>query len=313
MIYSKPALLYNEQADLLISRGLIADRVLLIERLKAVNYYRLSGYLHTFRIIDTDGQRLDLYLPGTNFTTVWRRYVFDRQLRLLVLDGIERVEIAMKTRLTHDFCRRYGAFGYLESQNLPRLAPLQHADFLRRVADETLRSREDFIKHFSSKYGDSHEYLPLWMAVEIMSYGSVLTLFHGMAESELKQVAAGFGLKLPLLDSWITTLNYIRNICAHHGRLWNRELGIKPKIPFKDQYPDWHTPIPTPADRIFSVLTILRYFLSQIAPQSKWQDRLERLLSEYSEIPLEFMGFPKNWKGHAVWKFNVSVNEKDAE
>jgi abortive infection bacteriophage resistance protein len=305
MIYSKQALSYAEQADLLLSRGLIADRSLLIERLKAVNYYRLSGYLHTFRKIDTDGQRIDLYLPGTNLTTVWRRYVFDRQLRLLVLDGIERVEIAMKTRLTHDFCRKYGAFGYLEPQNLPRLAPVHHADFLRRVEEETSRSREDFVGHFLSKYGDSHEYLPLWMAVEVMSYGSVLTLFHGMAESELKHVARGFGLKLPLLDSWITTLNYIRNICAHHGRLWNRELGVKPKIPYSNIYPEWHNPVPTPADRIFSVLTILHFFIAKIAPQSKWPERLRELLAEFPDMPLEFMGFPEEWNRHTIWNYHA--------
>jgi len=236
---------------------------------------------------------------------VWRRYVFDRQLRLLVLDGIERVEIAMKTRLTHNFCQKYGGFGYLEAKNLPKLCPQQYTDFLQRIKDETSRSKEDFVVHFHNKYGDTHEFLPLWMAVEIMSYGSVLTLFHGMADSELKQVAAEFGLRLPLLDSWITTLNYIRNICAHHGRLWNRELGVKPKIPFANTYPEWHIPVPTPAHRIFSILTILRYFLTFVAPQSRWPNRLVKLLSEYPEIPLDFMGFPPDWKNHAVWNHHA--------
>lgn len=231
MIYSKSALSYAAQADLLLSRGLIADQALLVKRLKSVNYYRLSGYLHTYRETTADGQRLDSFRPGTDFTTVWQRYVFDRQLRLLVLDGIERVEI--------------------------------------------------------------------------MSYGSVLTLFHGMVDSERKQVATEFGLRLPHLDSWITTLNYIRNICAHHGRLWNRELGVKPKIPFVDTYPDWHIPVPTPADRIFSVLTILHYFSACIAPQSQWPDRVVKLFSEYSEIPFDFMGFPPDWKNHVVWNLHV--------
>jgi len=294
MIYSKPALSYDEQADLLISRGLIADRQILIERLRSVNYYRLSGYLHTFRIIDSEGNRLDTYLPGTDFNLVWRRYVFDRQLKLLILDGIERIEIAIKTRITHDFCKKYGAFGYLEHKNLPRLKAKQHEEFLERIQEETSRSREDFVTHFFDKYGDQHKFLPLWMAVEIMSYGTVLTLFHGMAESQLKPIARGFGLKLPLLDSWITTLNYIRNICAHHGRLWNKELGVKPKIPLKEFYPDWHIPVNTPANRIFSVLTILHYFLRYIAPQSRWPARLKALLAEFPEIPLDL------WDSHRI-------------
>jgi len=301
MQYLKPALTYSEQADLLLSRGLIAERTLLIERLSSVNYYRLSGYLHTFRKMAPNGQRLEEYYPGTSLDAVWRRYVFDRQLRLLVLDGIERVEIALKTRLTHDFCHTHGAFGYLEPSNLPRLSSQRHSDFLKRVKDETERSREDFVIHFFNKYGDCHDYLPLWMAVEIMSYGTVLTLFHGMKEKELKRVSAEFGLNLPLMDSWISTLNYIRNICAHHGRLWNRELGVKPKIPSIDKYPEWHIPVVTPPNRVFSVLTVLRSLLENVAPEQVAQNRLERLLSEYTDIPLAFMGFPADWRNHAVW------------
>jgi len=312
MQYLKPALTYSQQADLLTSRGLIADRQLLVKRLSSVNYYRLSGYLHTFRRMAPNGQRLDVYYPGTSLDTVWRRYIFDRQLRLLVLDGIERVETALKTRLTYSFCQTYGPFGYLDSRNLPKLGREQHEGFIKRVKDETYRSREDFVVHFGNKYGNCHDNLPLWMAVEIMSLGSVLTLFHGMAEKELKPVATEFGVNLPLLDSWITTLNYIRNICAHHGRLWNRELSIRPKIPTVDKFPDWHIPVNTPANRIFSVLTVLRYLLTNVAPQSKWQDRLEKLLFDYSDIPLKFMGFPNDWRSHAVWVFCIQKKMESA-
>lgn len=292
----------------MLARGLIADRNLLIDRLKSVNYYRLSGYLHTFRQTDAEGQRLDSYYPETHFSAVWRRYTFDRQLRLLTLDGIERIEIALKTRITHDHSMKYGPFGYLEATSLPRLSAQRHQDFLQRVQEETDRSREDFVSHFFDKYGDRHTHLPLWMAVEVMSYGSILTLFHGMAEKDLKVVAAGFGLNLPLLDSWITTLNSIRNICAHHGRLWNRELGVKPKIPFVSRFPEWHSPVPTEAHRIFCVLTIIKYFHGYVAPQSTWPDRLKRLLEEYAEIPLRFMGFPVDWQDHAIWNQNSRQN-----
>jgi len=312
MEYSKSPRSYAEQADLLQARGLIADRGLLIERLKSVNYYRLSGYLHTFRQMDAEGRRLDSYHPGTLFASVWRRYTFDRQLRLLTLDGIERIEIALKTRITHDHSLKHGPFGYLDPSKLPRLTSQRHQEFLNRVHEETERSREDFVTHFSDKYGDRHTHLPLWMATEVMSYGSVLTLFHGMAEKDLKKVAADFCLNLPLLDSWITTLNSIRNICAHHGRLWNRELGVKPKIPFIARFPEWHSPVPTRANRIFSVLTIIKYFLGYIAPQSKWPDRLKCMLEEYSEIPLNFMGFPIDWQNHSIWNPNSSQNRNKA-
>jgi abortive infection bacteriophage resistance protein len=301
MTYSKPPMTYEEQADILIGRGLIADRDTLISRLRAVNYYRLSGYLHTYRLIGPDGKRQDEYRAGTALDEVWNRYCFDRQLRLAILDGIERIEVAMKTQLTYVHSHGYGPFGYLNPGSLPRLSPQAHSAFVQRVVEETGRSREDFVGHFFEKYGDSHRFLPLWMAVEIMSFGSVLTIFHGMAEKDLKGIARGYGLNLPLLDSWVTALNGVRNLCAHHARVWNRELGSKPKIPYAKEYPSWHFPVPTPPERIFSILTIEKYFLDRIAPQSRWSGRLKDLLASNPDIPTRFMGFPDNWQDHGVW------------
>lgn len=302
MEYTKPPLTYQEQAELLIYRGLIADKSILIQRLQAVNYYRLSGYLYTFRMKDKNGCSLNQYYPGTSLDMVWRRYTFDRQLRLLVLDGIERIEVALKTKITHNFTLTYGPFGYLDKNNLPNLTIDKHEQLLERIRQETDRSKEDFVQHFKNKYGDQHHDLPLWMAVEIMSYGTFLNFYNGIAEHERKAAAQDFKLILPLLDSWVLTLSVIRNICAHHGRLWNRQLGVKPKIPRQDKYPDWHIPVATPSDRLFSVLTIIKYLLHFIAPQSAWPKRLVQLLSDYGDIPLNFIGFPENWLEHALWQ-----------
>ena len=302
MEYTKPPLTYQEQAELLITRGLIADKTILIQRLQSVNYYRLSGYLYPFRMKDQSGCQLDQYLPDTTLEKVWRRYTFDRQLRLLVLDGIERIEVALKTKITQNFSLKYGPFGYLYKNNLPRMSDDKHKNLIKSIRQETDRSKkEDFVEHFKNKYGDQHHDLPLWMAVEIMSFGTFLSFYNGIASHERKAAAQEFDLVLPLLDSWILTLNVIRNICAHHGRLWNRELGVKPKIPRQDKYPNWHIPVATPPDRLFSVLTIIKYLLHYIAPQSAWPKRLANLLSEYTDIPLNFMGFPENWRTHALW------------
>jgi abortive infection bacteriophage resistance protein len=115
MKYSKPALPFSDQADLLLKRGMVADRDELIERLESVNYYRLSAYWHTFRRVNSDDLK-----PGTSFETVWKRYVFDRQLRLLVMDAIERVEIALRTQLVNRHSLAFGAFGYLDRTALRR-------------------------------------------------------------------------------------------------------------------------------------------------------------------------------------------------
>lgn len=111
MKFIKHALSFEKQAELLLSRGLIADKPDLIAKLKSVNYYRLSGYLYPFK-----QQNSENYKDGTDFTEIWNRYRFDRKLRFLVLDGIERIEVALKTDIAFEFSHLYGPFGYLNKQ-----------------------------------------------------------------------------------------------------------------------------------------------------------------------------------------------------
>ncbi|MDA3939176.1 MAG: Abi family protein [Spirochaetia bacterium] len=156
MIYEKKYLSFEEQADLLISRGLECEPIELIKKLESVNYYRLSGYLFPFRQKNSDN-----YYPGTKLSVVWDRYRFDRQLRFLVLDGIERIEVALKTDIAYEFSRQYGPFSYLENVNLPLMKEDKHTTMIKSIDHETKRSKDIFVRHFFNKYGDSHEFLPL--------------------------------------------------------------------------------------------------------------------------------------------------------
>jgi len=294
--YEKPPLTFDAQADQLISRGLITDKTLLVDRLKHVNYYRLSGYLFPYR------QEDNTFKPGTTFEKVWHRYSFDRHLRLVVMDAIERIEVSVRTQLIYELAQSTGAFGYTDQDSLPNLKPDDYTRWIGEITKETLRSREMFVHHFRKKYGDSHEFLPLWMAGEIVSFGCTFTMYKGVSASIRNPLAAFYGVSEDVLTSWLQTINVIRNVCAHHSRLWNRELGVKPFIPRKNKYPQWHTPVEIPQNRIFGVLTILHYFLTIIAPQSKWKSRLYTLLNEYPEISRWSMGFPDNWKESPLWK-----------
>ncbi len=297
MIYDKPALTLDQQADQFIRRGMQGDRELMKARLAAVNYYRLSGYWYPFRRAD------DTFRPDTTFETVWQRYAFDRRLRLLVMDAIERVEIAVRSQLAYHHAHAHGAFGYTDDPTaLPKLTGDQRVDFVRHARKETDRSHERFVEHFHTKYGDSHDDLPVWMATEIMSFGTVLTFYRGASHQVKQDVASAFGMPEAVFDSWLLTLNTARNICAHHGRLWNRENGVKPIIPRIDVYPDWHTPVKVENRRVFAVLTICRLCLGRIAPQSGWPTRLRALLDEFPAIPRPDMGFPANWADCPIWK-----------
>lgn len=114
-------------------------------------------------------------------------------------------------------------------------------------------------------------------------------------------LAHHFNLYTPVLESWLHTLLYIRNLCAHHARLWNRELAIRPKIPAYRHHPDWHQPTSIDNTRVFAVLTLCRFLLEEIAPQSEWQTRLVALLNKYPDIPLVSMGFPRRWEESPIW------------
>ena len=295
MEYEKDYLSFIEQADLLISRGLECEQEELIKRLESVNYYRLSGYLFPFKQEDSDN-----YYPGSKLSVIWDRYRFDRQLRFLVLDGIERIEVALKTVIAYEFSSQYGPFGYLEKTNLPLMKEENHLKMLKSINHETKRSKDMFVKHFFEKYGDTHEYLPLWMAVEIMSFGTILSFFRGLPTTIKQEISSKFNIHDKVLESWLTSLNAVRNICAHHSRLWNRELGYKPIIPVKNN--NWNKPFRIKNNSIFGILSIINYMLDIIIPSSKWNKRLGTLLTNFPEIPLKDMGFPKDWKKHEVWK-----------
>lgn len=147
----------------------------------------------------------------------------------------ERMEIAVRCRMAYEHAHAYGQFAYADDPaTLPKLGTRDLAGFLEHVREETARSKETFVSHFQAKYGDCHPCLPVWEAAEVV------------------------------LLSWLLTLNAIRNICAHHGRLWNRTLGVKPYIPRAAQYPDWHYPAEIGNAKAFGVLTICGHCLGKV-------------------------------------------------
>lgn len=140
------------------------------------------------------------------------------------------------------------------------------------------------------------------MVTEVMSFGSMLTFYRNSSRKVKTAVASKFGMPHRVFESWLLTLNTIRNVCAHHSRLWNREFGLKTIIPRLGDYPDWHTPVKVENKRIFAVLTICRHCLARVAPQSKWMERLEALLTAFPTVPMANMGFPANWKNCPIWQ-----------
>ena len=149
MKYLKQALTFEIQADQLIARGLNADRIELIQRLRAVSYYRLAGYLHPYRLKENE-ELSDRFAEGATLAEVWRRYCFDRRLRGLVMDAIERIEVSVRTQLVYHFTYTFGPFGYWDQSNLPKLKVAEYLEWRKSLCEETLRTKEPFKKHFQA-------------------------------------------------------------------------------------------------------------------------------------------------------------------
>ncbi|MBR2358473.1 MAG: Abi family protein [Lentisphaeria bacterium] len=291
--YNKPPLSAEQQADLLISRGLqVKCRERLVALLENISYYRLSAYLYPFRI---PGQ--ENYRDGTSFDEIYRRYAFDRRLRILIFDALERVETALKARIISVFVKNHGAFGYLEKENFNSFDDDNFEKFLSAIDSEVRRSKEVFVAHYRQKY--TNEHLPLWMVAEVVSFGTIFTMYRNMHHQEKKAVASSFDLPVAILESWLHTMNHVRNICAHHARLWNRRLGIIPKRPNGKSFSFWTD---FDNEKPFFVLLMLSYLLKFCAPTTNWHKRIEALTKEFECLPLPRIGFVPNWQQHSLWK-----------
>lgn len=300
MEYIKPWLSYENQADLLEKRGLVFDRADLVMRLSEVGYYRLSGYWYIFK--QNQKPNDESFIEGTDFSDIWDLYTFDRQLRLTVLNAIERVEIYMRSQLAYRLAEVSGPFGFLERSSLPNIDQSKYGHFLSRCFTAYDRSKAMFAEHFKKEYGDKHGLPPYWILVNIMDFGMMLTLFRAAPEGVKKGIAKDLMVPVEVLDSWLLTINTARNICAHHDRLWNRRLGNRVKIPRKPRYPEWHTPYKVNNSSTFTLLTILSFLLESIAPSTSWHECTIELLSTRSEDELKRMGFSVGWQFCPIWK-----------
>ena len=298
--YIKPWLTYDQQADLLASRGMLFDRAELVAHLESVGYYRLSGYWHIFRL-EPEGPD-ESFAPGTDFSRIWDLYSFDRNLRLSALDAVERVEVCLRSKLAYELAEASGPFGFLERSSLPNMSQQTYGRFMSRCFSCYDRSKATFIDHFKRSYGDAHGLPPYWTLVNVLDFGGMLTLFRGSPDPVKRSIADGFDVPPEVLESWLLTLNTVRNSCCHHERLWNRRLGVRPKIPRGKKYPGWHIPYEVPNDGSFCVLTILGWMLARIAPEDPWQRRLLDLLGTRSPEDLRRMGFREGWEQCPLWR-----------
>ncbi len=283
--FNKPPLNIPGQIQLLLSRGLvIRDHAHAEHYLKHIGYYRLSGYAHPFQIGGTGVNRHN-FTHGVTFEMILDRYVFDRKLRLLVLDTIERIEISLRATLTNVIAPLHGAHWYM--LKTPFDLNFNHTGFIddikRQIChDPSQQGRRDIhIEHYYQTYSIP-DMPPAWMVFESVSFGTISYAYKNLAPPGFSPICSAFGLPNDILKSWLHSINYIRNICAHHGRLWNRECRIKPKIAKLKPYTDDLKQ----NDLIYAQLVVMQILLATIAPGNHWAVKLRDLLAEHPAVPL---------------------------
>lgn len=309
-IFEKPPLSIQQQLELLRSRGLIiSDSKNAEHYLMFINYYRFCGYGIEFEETLSNSEKH--YREGTTFEQILDCYVFDRKLRLLVIDAIERIEIAIRTVMVNELALKYGAHWYLDIKLF--LKKFKHHELIQAIKKETLfkvhtgsiqhKKRERFIQHYFDNY--SQPELPaVWMIAEILSLGTWSIIFANLIDREnQKIICQHFGINYVVMTSWLHSLTYLRNLCAHHSRLWNRSFTLKPLVAndYRQQLEN--------NSRFSAQTAILKIFLDVISPGNDWAHHLYNLITQHPIIGIERMGFQEDWQDDPFWGISYPFNE----
>lgn len=313
--YSKIWRSYADQVGLLRARGLvIVDEEAAKKFLAYSNYYRFTGYCLRFQSIDPDsGERL--FNPGTTFEDVIAVYDFDKELRDCISSALESIEISVRASVAYNFSEAHGPFGHLRDDNFARpfaakfynsnggVDSSRYDEWHRDLVSETHRSNELFVRHFEQNYLQFPD-LPIWTALEICSFGTLSKMFANMLKLDMRPVAAAYAVQSSVLVSWLHTFVYVRNICAHHSRLWDKDIAIAPQLPPGKKW----EPVRPSCKKLYAVVMLLNWMLAHDSIDPKrhmeWKTRIEGLMDKFlirfpSLVP--YTGFPSAWKKGEIW------------
>lgn len=307
----------SQQVSLLKTRGMvIADENSAQKTLLNLGYYRFAGYFYTFRKTNPRGiqGRQDEFQEGTSFAIVEQLCEFDRQLRLMVLDAAARIEVAVRCDIAHRLGKHHRIaheHPSLLDANFcvtvdPRSGKTAYAEWKEKLAVAVYRAKkEDFVKHHINKYGGR---IPIWAIIEVWDFGLLSRFFAGMQFKDQSYIARRYGLQHGAhLASWLRSINFVRNVSAHHSRLWNRNIVERPIFQRTQPHEHLHhlTQDVHAQTRVYGSLCILKSMLKVAAPHNDWTERLRALCQTFPQNPiasLQDAGFPLDWEQHAIWK-----------
>lgn len=291
MVRLKSPLDYQSQIERLknFHKLVIDDEQEALNILKSINYYKLSGY----GIGLTDPNNHDEYLNGVSLKDLYDLYQFDSKLKNTLLHLIEQIEIGLRTKIAYCLAIKYGAGGYYDPKNFDDKCDKNGKSIykwiIKNFTEEIKRNKDlPFVKHHLNHY---EGYFPIWVAVELLSFGNLSSLYSIMKSRDKKDIAKQYNCKPNDLGVWIQSLVDVRNICAHYGRLYNLPLRIRPPLPM--QYQQYFQK----QNKLFPVVLAIKLILQSNSQWEEFYIKLRALLLEYQKVVrLSFIGFPDNWE-----------------
>lgn len=239
--------------------------------------------------------------PKIPLNDVLKIYKFDRRLRLLTLDALERIEVTTKALICCDMAEKYGQAWLKEKRcGVPWALRKEIVSNIIRVV--RIRSGEEL--NFSEAVRLSDQGL----ASDAMSFGQMSKLL-GYLQADGQQLVSGMFRSNPkAFSSWLRTLTHVRNDCAHHMVLWDKRYVTRPRIPgsISRQFGDI-TPPPDFNAHYFGHATLIYYLVQGVARNTRWHQRIYDLLNSRDVIPdhidvFSIMKFPPEWHQMPLWR-----------
>ncbi|MEI6758251.1 MAG: Abi family protein [Chlorobium sp.] len=300
MHYQKLSIPIDAQIQQLKLRGLlIADDSLAEHYLKNISYYRLAGYWWPMQSDKVN----HVFKPSSRFEDVVALYSFDSELRLLVFNAIERVEIALRTRMINHLSHEVDPW-WFENPSIFKNSSA-FAENLQSIDRDLKHSKEVFIDQHYQKYHADRRRPPAWKTLEVVSFGLLSKLYGNLGS----KIAAKDTIAKELntvnhtyLRTWLQALSQIRNICAHHGRLWNKNLPGRPKL-LPRPPASWLTMVPPVFEhhQLYVHICCIKYLLDAISPGHKFLSKLKTLFGKYPTVDLKALGFSEIWEKEPLW------------
>lgn len=241
-----------------------------------------------------------LFKPNSRFDDAVGLYNFDTELRNLMFMAVQRIEIALRTKIIHEFSMEHGPFWFFNAT----LADDERRfiENMNAVDRELSRSKEEFIKEHSQKY-DKPAFPPAWKTLELASFGTLSKLYYNFSDKKTKKrIARQFNLpQHEVLESWMRSLTVLRNYCAHHSRLWNRNLPNAPQMNASLRGA-WVDIAGLDTNKLYAVVSCVAYWLDSIGYGDSFKTKLKSLISQYSQVDPTAMGFPTDWESQPLWK-----------